>query len=310
MIRRSHQSVQNIEGGAPVQEVRRHAVYIGFVLLSTAAFFSTFASLVHYSLESSSSSHIVLIPFISFFLLYFERQRIFLKAAPSRSLGVVVGLLGLILFIAAKRGPIPHLDNWRLSIEVLSVVVIWFAAFLFTYGISAFRAGSFALLFLLLMVPLPDPILNWIIHGLQEGSTDIAQFIFRITGTPVLRHGFQLALPTVTIEVAEECSSIRSSMALFITCLLAAHLYLRSGWKKWVFVLLSIPLSLIKNGIRIATLTLLSIYVNPDFLTGRLHHQGGVVFFLLALALLVPVFLWFERTDKSQPAPLPITESS
>jgi exosortase len=160
------------------------------------------------------------------------------------------------------------------------------------------------------MIPIPDPILTGIIRALQEGSTDIAQAIFQLTGTPVLRNGFQLSLPTVTIEVAEECSSIRSSMALFITCLLAAHLYLRSGWKKWVFVLLSLPLSLLKNGIRIATLTLLSIYVNPEFLTGRLHHEGGVVFFLLALAMLVPVFLWFERTDKSRPAGLPATEPS
>jgi exosortase len=298
------------ESSRALPDARKHAIFAGFVLLSAAAFYVTLSNLVHYSLQSSSSSHIVLIPFISFFLLYLERQTIFAAVVPKRILGVILGVAGLALYIAASRGAVPQEGNYSLSVKVLALVLIWMAGFLFLYGSSAFRAGLFALLFLLLMVPLPDPILNAIIRGLQEGSTDIAQLIFQLTGTPVFRNGFQLSLPTVTIEVAEECSSIRSSMALFITCLLAAHLYLRSGWKKWVFVLLSFPLSLIKNGIRIATLTLLSIYVNPDFLTGRLHHEGGVVFFLLALAMLVPVFLWFERTDKSRPAALPVTEPS
>jgi len=83
--------------------------------------------------------------------------------------------------------------------------------------------------------------------------------------------------------------------------LLAAHLYLVTGWKKWLLALLTIPLSLIKNGIRIAALTLLSIYVNPGFLTGRLHHEGGVVFFLLALLILLPVFWWMEKSDRRRP---------
>jgi exosortase/archaeosortase family protein len=63
-------------------------------------------------------------------------------------------------------------------------------------------------------------------------------------------------------------------------------------------VLLSLPLSLIKNGIRIATLTLLSVYVNPDFLAGHLHRDGGFVFFFLALLMLWPVFVALERSDR------------
>jgi exosortase len=289
---------------------RKHASFAAFIAISSLVFILTLSHLLRYSLQNDSSSHIVLIPFISFFLLYLERRTIFAKIAPNRSLGSALAIAGLILFALAIRGPIPREGNWSLSAQVVAVVLIWIAGFLFIYGTAAFQFGMFALLFLVLMIPLPDPILSALVRALQEGSTDIAQAIFRLSGTPVLRHGFQLSLPTVTIEVAEECSSIRSSVALFITCLLAAHLYLRSGWKQWVFVLLSLPLSLLKNGVRIATLTLLSIYVDPDFLTGRLHHEGGVVFFLLALALLVPVFLWFERTDKARSAALPAAEPS
>ncbi len=287
---------------------RTHAYFIAFVLISSLAFYTTLAALVRYSLSDRSSSHIILIPFISFFLLYVERQKIFSISTMSVKPGIGLAIAGLIFYLLAVRGPIPAEGNWSLFGQAIAVIIVWVGGFLFFYGIAAMRAGAFALFFLVLMVPMPDVILNWIIKALQEGSTDIAYLIFRLVGTPVLRHGFVLALPTVTIEVAQECSSIRSSMALFITCLLAAHLYLRTGWKKLVLVLLSLPLSLIKNGIRIATLTLLSIYVDPRFLTGSLHSEGGFVFFFLALSMLLPVFLWMERSDNPRrPARPPVS---
>ena len=99
--------------------------------------------------------------------------------------------------------------------------------------------------------------------------------------------------------MAAECSGIRSSIALFITCILAAHFYLRTPWKVILFLALVFPLVVIKNGIRIATLTLLSIYVDPGFLYGRLHHEGGVVFFVLAMLLLFPIFLKLAKSEQS-----------
>jgi exosortase/archaeosortase family protein len=54
---------------------------------------------------------------------------------------------------------------------------------------------------------------------------------------------------------------------------------------------------LIKNGVRIATLTLLANYVDRDFLYGRLHHQGGIVFFLIGLASLLPVYWLLRRGE-------------
>ena len=64
---------------------------------------------------------------------------------------------------------------------------------------------------------------------------------------------------------------------------------------------------IIKNGIRIATLTLLGNYVDPDFLYGKLHRRGGIVFFLIGLGLLIPVYQLLRRgesmaTAASRPA--------
>jgi exosortase len=210
-----------------------------------------------------------------------------------------------MLFWMARQESLHLSGNEALSLSALALVVIWTGGFLFCYGQKALRAGASPLLFLLLMVPLPAPLLNWIIQLLQQGSTQVAYYMFRAVGVPVFRQGFLLSVPGVTIEVAKECSSIRSSMALLIICLLAAHLYLRTWWKGLLFVLLSLPLSVIKNGIRITTLTLLSLYVNPDFLWGNLHRKGGFFFFFLALLMLLPVFIALEKSDRPNPGNSP-----
>lgn len=279
---------------------QRHAVFAAFALVSSLAFYNTLSALVQYSLRYDSSSHIILIPFIALFLIYMERQRIFSITRMSVGPGVALAFAGSVLFVLANRSSFPREGNWQLSLETLAVLLVWAGGFLLCYGFVAFRAAAFPLLFLLLMVPLPDVILDRATYALQAGSTEITYLIFQLVGTPVSRHGFLLSVPGVTIEVAKECSSIRSSIALFITCLLAAHLYLRTGWKKFVVVILALLLSVVKNGIRIATLTLLSIYVEPGFLSGRLHQEGGFLFFLLALLILLPVFLCMEKSDKAR----------
>jgi exosortase len=280
------------------QDARKHGGFVAFIAISSIIFYKTLSTLTKFSLNDDSSSQIILIPLITFYLLYAERKRIFSITRKSIGSGAALALGGVILYWLASRGPIPQEGNWPLSLETFSIILIWSGGFLFCYGFIALRAGSFPLLFLLLMVPLPVVLLDRADYALQEGSAEIAYLIFRVLGIPVLRHGLLLSVPGVTIEVAKECSSIRSSIALFITCLLAAHLYLRTGWKMLLLVLLSFPLSLIKNGIRIATLTLLSIYVNPGFLRGNLHHEGGFAFFLVALLMLLPLFLWLERSDR------------
>jgi exosortase len=277
---------------------RRHAGFVTFVVISSLVFHKTLSALIMYSLRDDSSSHIILIPFVALYLLYAERQNVFSTTRASIGLGIGVMLGGLILFWLAHRDSFRQDGNWPLSVETFSVILVWLGGFLLCYGFVAFRAGAFPLLFLLLTVPLPDAVLDRTIHALQEGSTEIAYLIFQAVGIPVLRQGFLLSLPGVTIEVAKECSSIRSSMALFITCLLAAHFFLRTGCRMLLLVLLSFPLSLVKNGVRIATLTLLSIYVDPGFLTGRLHHEGGFVFYLMAMLMLWPVVVWLRKSEK------------
>ncbi len=275
---------------------KRHGIFAGFVLASGLIFWKTWAALIAYSLQNESASHILLIPLITFCLLFAERKRVFPQSGFATGPGLAAAFAAVSLFWLATR--LSGTGNDRLSLETLALVSLWIGGFVGCYGLKASRAAMFPLLFLLLMVPWPSAVLDPVIRWLQEGSTDITYAIFRALDVPVLRDGFVLTVPGVSIEVASECSGIRSSMALLITCLLAGYFYLRTGWKMLLFVLLVIPLSIIKNGIRIATLTLLSLYVDPSFLRGSLHRDGGFVFFFLALAMMFPILRLLEKSER------------
>jgi exosortase len=119
-------------------------------------------------------------------------------------------------------------------------------------------------------------------------------------------------VPGVSIEIVAECSGINSSFALLITCILLAHETLRRNTHRAILVLLALPLSFLKNGIRIVMLTLLATKVDMSFLTGPLHHRGGFVFFALTLALMFPIWRWIllrEGRISAKDQPLPLTSS-
>ena len=65
-----------------------------------------------------------------------------------------------------------------------------------------------------------------------------------------------------------------------------------------MLVLLVIPITMFKNGIRITTLSLLGVYVDRGFLTSSLHTDGGILFFILALCLMAPILFLLRRGEK------------
>src|SRR5262249_40124698 len=120
----------------------------------------------------------------------------------------------------------------RLILYAFSLVLLLIAGFILTLGAYKARASFFALTFLLFAIRIPDELLRRIVFWLQSGSAAIAEVFFSLSGAPVLRDGFIFRLPKISIEVAQECSGIRSSLALLILALLVAHFSFRPFWKK------------------------------------------------------------------------------
>jgi exosortase len=282
----------------------RNASFVFLVALTLAVFWAPLSRLIRFSFQQGQYSHIILIPLISASLIFLERKRIFSHVYTLWRVGSALLFAGALLFWFGQRPSASESENDQLSTAIFSAVVIWVGGFLLCYGLQALRTGLFPVLFLFLMVPIPDFFLNRVILWLQTGSAEVSYAAFQLLGVTVFRTGFVFALPGVTIEVAKECSGIRSSLALVITSLLAGHLFLRSAWTKTALSLATFPLLIVKNGFRIVTLSLLSIYVDPCVLTGSLHHQGGIVFFLLALAFLAPVLWLLQKSERNDGARL------
>lgn len=288
------------------QSVRkRHWLYVLFISVSLLACWPSVEALIRAGLKLDVCSQVLFAPFITAILLYWRRASIFRAAGRTRAAGGILVLLSAVAYLFVRLHAAAFGSYEALSALALTIILIWICGFYAVYGATSLRAGAFPLGFLMFMIPIPEFLLNPAISYLQWGSTAVANRIFEALGVPVLRRGFILSVPGLTIEVAKECSSIHSSLALVITCLVAGYLYLRSPLKRSLLVLLAVPLSVVKNGVRIVTLSLLSIYVNPAFMTGDLHRNGGVVFYLLAIAILFPIFRWLEilerRTELRRP---------
>jgi exosortase len=276
------------------KQVQHLVLYIGWVVASLIFFWRQLAALTAYALGNDNASHILLIPFLCGWLLFLQREQIFSEMSydPAAALFPFVLAMGAVTWSprsSYSAGPTSY---------ALALALLWISGFTLIFGRNCLKKARFSMLFLLLMTPLPEGLLNQVVYFLQKGSAEIASGLFDLTGVPVLREGFIFHLGRVSIEIAKECSGIRSSMALLILALLAAHLFLRTFWRKTVFVLAGILLMIVKNGIRIVTLTLLALYVDPGFLFGKLHHGGGVVFFVLALLFYAPFLLLLQWSEK------------
>ncbi|MEO0250273.1 MAG: archaeosortase/exosortase family protein, partial [candidate division WOR-3 bacterium] len=124
--------------------------------------------------------------------------------------------------------------------------------------------------------------------------------------------GSLFQLPGFDIVVAQECSGIRSSLALLVTSVLAAQLLLDRRWKKIILALAVFPVTVLKNAIRIVTLYFLSYFVDIGFIEGGfLHRSGGFIFFGIGLVI-IAMILWLLKDPRlawrrlgGRPADLP-----
>jgi exosortase len=276
---------------------------IFFLIFSVAALWMVYRPISNLVLSSPNReyySHIVLIPLISAYLLYTERKRIFSNHSYSLKWGLSLMALGMIVFVIMKKNGIQLNPNDLTSLTTASAILFWIGSFVLLYGTESFRKGIFPVLFVAFTIPIPSVLLEQAIYFLQVGSTELSYLFLKFLGIPVFREGFVFNLPGMSVKEAKECSGIRSSMALFILGILASHLFLKTGWKRGVLILLILPLAILKNAIRIVTLSSLAVYVDQKFITQSfLHHSGGFVFFIPSLIILGLV-LWLLK--KSEPA--------
>lgn len=268
-----------------------------YLLALTLLFLAPLARLMAYVWGSSLNSHILLVPFV---VAYLVRDR-----WPSLPLPGRRSMPGALLFAAAGAGAAAAALAWRgslslnddLALSALAYAALVVAGGFYFMGAAWMRAVAFPAAFLLFLIPIPDAAVTWLEQASASASADAAALYFALAGTTHVRHGTVFELPGIIIQVAQECSGIRSSWVLFITSILAANLFLRSPWRRLLLVAFVIPLGILRNGFRVFVISELCIRIGPHMIDSVIHHRGGPIFFALSLGPLFGLLWWLRRGD-------------
>ncbi|GAX60659.1 hypothetical protein SCALIN_C13_0174 [Candidatus Scalindua japonica] len=238
---------------------------------------------------------------MSGYMIYTKRKEIFSGVHYSFVYGGAIITAGIVLYILGKFHIINLNQKDLSSLLTFSAFIFWFGGIVLFYGIESFKTMFLPLLILVFMMPFPIFLKDMVISLLQKGSVEVFHFYLMLTGIPYSRDGFTFQLSGVSIEVAKQCSGVTSATALFVAALLSGHLYISSGWRKIVVLLSVFPIAILKNGLRIAVLSVLGCYVDKTYLTDSLlHSRGGIPFFVIALALLFPVVWFLRKSERRQ----------
>jgi exosortase len=268
---------------------------------SLAIWWNALIALFSLALADERYTHILLVLPVSAALIFLDFKSVTKPNDPETLSPVTIPVVFLIFALLANatlRWNVGLSPDIQLGAHILALVVWWIAAFILCFDMRAFRGAAFPLCFLFWMVPPPEFAMNAAVDFLQRGSAIAAHLLFLAFRIPVAQRGMLIHIPGLTMEVAPECSSIRSSLMLLVTTTVLVHILLRSAWKRLLVVAVAIPVSIAKNGLRIFVLGVLATRVDPSFLTGRLHREGGIIYFLLALAGILSL-IWILQRGKS-----------
>ena len=279
-------------------EDRKRLRWFGFYLLALClVFIKPLAVLARYAYETEMYSHILLIPLVSGYLIWQRRRERLPALSSSPALAAIPLALGLLtvhaFVLLSERKALGDKCDW-LAMTLFAWFCFLQAGALALLGSRLWRAFSFPALFLIFMVPLPSIMLDGLEIFLQHASADAAAVLYAVAGQTVFREDLVFRLPGLTIQVAQECSGVRSTFVLFITSWVASYWFLRSRWSRAALVLAVIPLAILRNGFRIVSISMLTVHVDSRIIDSPLHHNGGPIFFVLSL---IPFFglLWLLR---------------
>jgi exosortase len=267
------------------------------VLLSALLLWLYFATLHRLVLQwwhDPNFSHGFFVPLFAAFIVWQERKRLAtITIRPSWS-GLFLLLFGLCVLVLGQVGAELFLSRLSLLI-VLAGLIVFFA------GWSFFRAVLFPWAFLLLMIPIPELVFSQITFPLQILASKVASAALPWLGVPVLREGNIIILPTLSLEVADACSGIRSLMTLATLAVIYGYLSERSLPLRVLLAVAALPIAVAANSLRIIGTGVLVQYWDPDKAQGFFHEFQGWLVFVASLAMLylfhrITRILWRVKT--------------
>jgi exosortase len=242
----------------------------------------------------SNYSHGFIVPIFCAWVIWKERRRILQIPAKPSWFGLLIILGSLGILVLGELGAENFLSRTSL-LFLLAGIVIQFRGWRF------FRAVLFPWVVLFLMVPLPAIIFNQIALPLQFQASRLASGLLALVGVPVLREGNVIQLPSLTLDVVEACSGLRSLVSLLVLAVFYGYLFEPRIYRRVLLILVAIPIAVVANGFRIMGSGILGQYWDPDKAEGFFHLFSGWLVFLLSLGLVVVFHAslsWLDRRKK------------
>ncbi len=261
---------------------RRTQIQIGSAVIGlTAAVYAPvlYHLVLHWKIVPDYSHGFLVAPLSVYFA--WERKR---ELARVEIEGSWWGLVPLVLGVAA-------LSIGRLGVELTAMrsgfVLSLIGMVLLLFGREIFRILTFPLLFLFLMVPLPQSLVNVVAFPLQLMAAGAAVEALQRLGIPALVEGNIIHLADAKLFVADACSGLRSLMALLTLGVVFAYFFRRNNVERLVLIASTIPIAIFVNAVRVALTGILTHHYGEDMATGVIHEFQGMITFSVAFVLLL-----------------------
>jgi len=217
------------------------------------------------------------------------------KAAPKApsNWGLLLVAFGTLAFVAGIR-----CVEARYTIVALPLLFLGFALFLF--GPKVARIALFPCTFLLFMIPIGGLIQGTV--GLQVFTGKVIHFMSNLCGIPVNISGTEITSVNgrfEPMEVAGGCSGIRSLMAMITLAALYAYFSMKGITRGLLLFASSLGFAVLGNFVRVFSVVLFAVFINPKRAMQLYHDYSGFVFFPVAVLAMVAFGNFLNRDWKS-----------
>jgi len=238
--------------------------------------------------EFPSLSHGFAVPVISAYLLWRRRDSLAKLPIEGSILGLPLIVFALAMLVVGSLGGEPFVA--RLSLPLVLFGAVWFLM-----GGAITRQAWVAIAYLAFMVPLPYLTLRALTYQSRLFDAGITAQALGWLGIPVLRDGVMLHLPNMTLEVADDCSSVPAIAALLALGAAYSQVQSRPTWIRALLTISAAPLGLLSNIIRLILTSISAYYFGPIALNNVIHKFNGTSVFLATVLLLVLVDMLLVR---------------
>jgi len=239
--------------------------------------------------RSDTFAHGYFILPISLWLLWRDKENLIASRVNSTWLPLPILAGSLFVWLFSYAADINVLG--QLSAVVSLICIIWLMV-----GNKIAWRYKFPLAYLLFSVPMGENL----IPQLQDITAWFTVFFLKLNGIPVFVDGLYIQIPTGMFEVAVACSGIRYLIASIAVGTLFAYLTYTKTHKQIIFILFSIFLPILANGIRAYGIVVIAYYSDMKYATGVDHLIYGWLFFGLVIMLMFWIGGFFADPQKKQ----------